>query len=801
MSKVLGKIFKAVTKVITAIFKPIIDFVGDALGFAVNPLGAVDTPSVPDPGQQATGVLVTKTGTSVGIPIVYGHRQVGGSILFVETTGTSNDYLYVVYSICEGEIEGITKIFVDDTELPNTYSSAGYIYPKQTVIKPTSGTYANVMDFQLFYGTETQTNSSLANETPTWKTKNRPLTGLVYAVFKFKWENTENNPYRGGIPSVRFEVFGKKIFDTRRLDPSTDLIPAVNYYSLTKTYNFNPANCLLDYLINPRYGCGLNYDQIDPRSFRIAANKFEQFVNYSATQQGRTMTMNAVIDSNNKLLDNVKLLVGGCRGILPYVRGQYKLRVEDGGHPTDITSATVTIAADITNNQVIDGIKLDGENVKTKYNQVIVNYVDPDKEFSNQQVSYSESADITLDNQADLRGEFTFHTITNPAIARDLARMIYKKSRLQRQINFTGTPELLDLEIGDIIRVTDSVLDLNQQQFRVVSLKLNADGNVVIDGVEHNPLVYPFVPGPVIEIPPSPYVPKAFTLIPVARELPQYPVSITPALDPDYDSAGNRITIDNTSPESPPLTSLPSIPAEVVPVRALPVLGSEKIGDFQSHHPLRGPTGQYYCGVPNPYTFLSYNTWPQAALAYLGNFSTYTVQGFAQDYGNGRFISGLLVPTSNIIDELVVREYFNGGEIKRYTYYIRQLPRHPLSTIFSSTYPFINSTLLAQAQKSLIDSDIDTVSGLAHFKQLDYYVPYKKTLRVTWRSSTLNLEYEGVDGLGDIGWSAYTYRTWDGKTRTSTSLEAWFNYISNSYRTQADSGSSSVNFISDLGVV
>ena len=92
--------------------------VGSALSGALSP----DIPdydgSQGSASDQARGVLLTKRGTNVDIPVIYGYRRVGGRIIFADTNGTDNQYLYVVYAISEGEISKVKRIFVDDAELP-----------------------------------------------------------------------------------------------------------------------------------------------------------------------------------------------------------------------------------------------------------------------------------------------------------------------------------------------------------------------------------------------------------------------------------------------------------------------------------------------------------------------------------------------------------------------------------------------------------------------------------------------------------------------------------------------------------
>ena len=54
------------------------------------------------------GILLNKQSNDATIPIVYGERLVGGTRVFIETSGTDNTHLYVCLVLCEGEINGIT---------------------------------------------------------------------------------------------------------------------------------------------------------------------------------------------------------------------------------------------------------------------------------------------------------------------------------------------------------------------------------------------------------------------------------------------------------------------------------------------------------------------------------------------------------------------------------------------------------------------------------------------------------------------------------------------------------------------
>ena len=60
------------------------------------------------------GILLNKQSNDANIPVVYGERLVGGTRVFMETSGTDNTYLYMAIVMAEGEINSIEEIRVDD---------------------------------------------------------------------------------------------------------------------------------------------------------------------------------------------------------------------------------------------------------------------------------------------------------------------------------------------------------------------------------------------------------------------------------------------------------------------------------------------------------------------------------------------------------------------------------------------------------------------------------------------------------------------------------------------------------------
>jgi len=68
------------------------------------------------------GLLVNKQSNDSNIPVIFGERLVGGTRVFMETSGTDNTYLYMAIVMAEGEINDIEEIRVDDKVV--TWASA-----------------------------------------------------------------------------------------------------------------------------------------------------------------------------------------------------------------------------------------------------------------------------------------------------------------------------------------------------------------------------------------------------------------------------------------------------------------------------------------------------------------------------------------------------------------------------------------------------------------------------------------------------------------------------------------------------
>ena len=452
MSKAIKKIgnavsgvVKGVVKAVTSVVKAVVSVASSLVNMVVSPfMGDFGAPDIPSQSESIKGVLVTKQGSNVTVPVIYGFREVGSIITFAETGSSNNKYLWVAYVFSEGPVHQMQSLFINDIQISGGVVSA---LNNGGVVAVNDGSkFANRTVLQFFKGeyysnTTSSTVGSAAkadifSESPSWTT-DMHYNGLSVLLARYEWKEAttqseaDNNPFTGGIPTVRASIQGRKVapltltgFSSSDVPTGTSGIEAYTYAGsgYTERWSANPAEIMLDYLRNPRYGKGLVNADIDWDSFYIAAHKCNQNVEYITGVFGPALTLNYVLETGNTVFNNVKLILQNMRAYLPYNRGKFYLRIEDAGNATDITSGVATIAKTFTKDNIFGNITYTGIDKTSKYNHVVVKYVDPDNKWTEQSIVYPRTEAerqtfITTDGGRENKGEFTFAGITNYAIA------------------------------------------------------------------------------------------------------------------------------------------------------------------------------------------------------------------------------------------------------------------------------------------------------------------------------------------------------------------------------------------------
>ena len=504
LSKAVGIVTKPITKALG--LNPFV-----ALGISLF-LSWILRPKVPEIEDFGTnsfddferGLLVNKQSNEANIPVIYGERLTGGTRVFMETSGTDNTYLYMAIVMAEGEINDITEIRVDDKIV--TFASSLSDGTEVEVDSSDANFYKNsesLIRLEPHFGTDGQSASSLLSTLSSWGS-NHKLSGLCYLAIRLKW----NSDAFAGLPKIQAKIQGKKVktYNASLVEQSA-------------SYQTNPAWCLLDYLTNTRYGKGLTTSEIDLQSFYDASQVCETQVEpYSGGSNINIFDTNTALDTSRNILTNVRELIKGCRGYLPYSAGKYSLVIETTG------TASITLTED----DIIGGYSLTTPDKNEKYNRVIVGFIDPDRNYQVNEIQWPPiddsglpSADQhatmkTADGGFLLEGRFSFSTITSQYQAEEMAEVILRRSREALSLGITVSFDAYDLAIGDIVNITHSSLGFSAKPFRVLGITFNEDFTVGLSLVEHQDSHYTWATKTQATATPTTNLPNPFNIQPPA---------------------------------------------------------------------------------------------------------------------------------------------------------------------------------------------------------------------------------------------------------------------------------------------
>ena len=527
-----GSFFSGITKAITG--TPIGRIVAKAVPFLSPILSTISIVSAaltwlrkPDepefnfdstPENIAKGVLVNKTSANGQIPVIYGTRKVGGTLAFLETSGTDNQYLYMALILGEGEINDITQIFINDNQV--TWSGDLADNTERTVGSGDSNYYKNsasLITVRPHYGADDQSACSLLSTLTSW-TSNHRLRGVAYLSLRFEW----NSDAFGSIPTVQAIVQGKKVYNPNLDGTKTGGTGSHREdTSSTWEYSDNPIYQLLDYLRNDRYGMGIANSYFDSNyaDFQTAGDVCDANITpFSGADQIDLIDSHAVIDTSQKIIDNTKKFLTGSRAFLNYHAGKYQVTVETSG------SASITLTED----NIIGGIGVSSKDKNERYNRVIVTFINPDKNYQVDEAQFppvDETGQATADQHATMKtadggilleGRFDMPSIANPYQAQEMAEIILRRSRSSLDVTLTADANAMELVVGDIVNITHATPSFSAKPFRVLSTTINGDSTVSLQLTEHQDSYYTFGTQQSVATIPDTTLPNPFVVQPPA---------------------------------------------------------------------------------------------------------------------------------------------------------------------------------------------------------------------------------------------------------------------------------------------
>jgi len=405
----------------------------------------------PDPklkgGDQ--GYLITQRGSTLPHQVIYGKIRIASGVVFQGTTD-NNKYLHSVLAFAGHEIEEFETIYFNDEVL--TLSGNDVTAPAK---------YAGKVKIVKKLGTTTQTavtSSDLGGLAPPakWTTDCKLLaTAYLYVRLEF-----DADVFPNGFPEITAIIKGKKVYDPR---------------TSTTAWSDNPALCLRDYITSGKegtnttiysYGLSEDIESVDDDLVTIAANVCDH-LNYPTLSGGTRFSLNGAFTTNTTPYDAIINLSTSMGGLLWYAQGKWRMK------PAYYTSPVL----DLNEDDLRSGIQISTRHSRREnFNVVKGTFRGPESDYQPSdfpQVPILNSAtynallaaDGGQESVIDLELPFTDNTTE----ARRLARITLERNRQQLTVQATFGMKAFQVQVGDIIRLTNTRLGFDNKEFEVVT--------------------------------------------------------------------------------------------------------------------------------------------------------------------------------------------------------------------------------------------------------------------------------------------------------------------------------------------
>lgn len=417
-------------------------------------------PAVPSIGAYTSQQERKQTLRSATAPMafIYGCTVVSGLLFYAEEEkGTSTkEWVHLGIAIAGHPIDHVGRIWLGDELI---------------------GDYGDKAQFEI-HSDRTTVDPFMKANCSSWK-DDMIGKGITWARISLKFDADK---FPSGIPNIKFEVFGKKVYDPR---------------NGTTAWSENAALCILDYY---RSYLKVPETDINMSQFIQAANVCDQVLNDGGGNRKR-YTINGTFDASETqagVLDDLHL---ACAGEPTFMAGQHGLLAGAYYGPATM---------DINPGQIISDVKIIPEAAyNDKLNIVTGTFLDPQQQYS--EVDYPA---VKVQSYIDADGsEFTsdlkLRFVANEFQAQQLAQIKINRTRIGRTLQFTMNLSGYQYRPGYYVRLYLPQLGINGQEFRITEWSLAADKGVDITLKQETAAVWNDAIGRPIERPDITDFPKA----------------------------------------------------------------------------------------------------------------------------------------------------------------------------------------------------------------------------------------------------------------------------------------------------
>ena len=396
---------------------------------------------------------------SVGdtIRLVYGCRRIGGTRLFVWSTGIQNKYLHMIIGWGEGPVKGPLvdgtgeMIWLDDRRMQyyQTYKGLNLVY------------------HEFHKGTHDQTVSTeLQSYIPSW---NEAMRFTAYSYFRFKYNATA----WGSLPNVTCVMEGNEnIFDPR---------------SGSHGYSRNGVLIARDFATHPRYGGGVQGSLIQKEAVIVCANWVDD--------ASHRYYFDGVIQDRQPFADNMQDILANFKGEIIWSGSGYKFIIYKWDAPIlDLDFDETMLLANQTGK---NALSIDTGAAQDTPKRIKGYFSDPRDNYNVKPVYWPQVAPDVAETDK-IAMEFSLIGTCDYGQALRILKYHYLRARFSRTFAFAAHPKMYPAELGDIFRASRALsyqgssipASWYHKPLRVQKIAMNQANQIAFSVIEEDSSIY-----------------------------------------------------------------------------------------------------------------------------------------------------------------------------------------------------------------------------------------------------------------------------------------------------------------------
>jgi len=395
--------------------------------------------------QKGYGTNVNAVAPASDHAIIYGEQRVGG-VIFYRSITDDQKFLHTLIALAGHECNSIGTVFADNVAL--TLDGNGFVTNDAFQIKDADGNVVNsALRIKKHLGSNSQAaDADLVAEDSAWSTSHQAR-GVAYIYIRAEFDTSV---FPQGLPVFSAIVQGKKVRDPR---------------TSTTAFSSNAALCLRDYLVSD-YGLGVDtaINEVNDTLFSAAANVCDENITLSGGGTEKRYTVNGSFVTSLPPDDVITDLVASMAGTIFWSQGQWGVKAGE------FTSSVLALTED----DLRSNLQINTRNSRRdNFNAVSGMFAGPETDYQPTDFPPITSSTFeTVDGGERVVQDIPLPFTNTSSMAQRIAKIALFKNREQLTLSGTFGLKALQLQIGDVVSLTNTRLGFSSKTFEVADWRL-----------------------------------------------------------------------------------------------------------------------------------------------------------------------------------------------------------------------------------------------------------------------------------------------------------------------------------------